>query len=479
MTTRQIAFTIGISLLSAVAAVVVYHFVAPPKQIVIREDFDARYIRNSDWVNDIRPRTFLSAMPTDFTQAADAVTPSVAFIRAFHTEKGDGLMGLLREEYSTTSGSGVVISSDGYIVTNNHVVEGGVRFEVILNDKREFSATIVGNDPSTDLALLKIEAEHLLAVEIGNSDSLRVGEWVLAVGNPFNLESTVTAGIVSAKGRNIDILEGQDRIESFIQTDAVVNPGNSGGALVNTNGELVGINTAIITRSGGYEGYSFAIPVNLVSKIVRDLRDYGSVQRGLLGAYIDNVTAGIAEAKKLRQVAGVLVTRVAENSGAENAGLHAGDVIIAINGKSVRDVPALQEILGQLRPGDEVKVTYVRNQKENAATITLKNKMNSTSSLSASEEQLLHQLGFELRNLSRDEQSRLGVKGAKVMSIFRGSQVEATNMEPGFVITSINNKQVSDVEHAIRLLKRTKGSVVISGIYEHYEGEYYYSFDKE
>lgn len=478
MTTRQIAFTVFCSLLSALLAVGIFHQVRPPEQIVIREGYDARYANQQALLEEIRPRTFLSAEPTDFTSAADAVTSSVVFIRAYLQTEG-GLFRNKQEAFSSSTGSGVIISADGYIVTNNHVIEGGQTFEVILSDKSEFTAEVIGTDPSTDLALLKITASDLHPVEMGNSDSLRVGEWVLAVGNPFNLESTVTAGIVSAKGRNIDILEGQDRIESFIQTDAVVNPGNSGGALVNTNGELVGINTAIITRSGGYEGYSFAIPVNLVRKIVNDLRDFGAVQRGLLGAYIEDVTTAVAKEKKLPKAAGVLITRVTEDSGADNAGLQAGDVITTINGLEVRGVPALQEILGQLRPGDRVSIAYIRNQQARKANIVLKNKLNSTSPLAATEEQLLHQLGFELRNLSRDERQRLDVSGVKVMSIFRGSKMEATNMEPGFVITAINDKKITDLEHAIRLLKRSSGKVILKGIYQNYDGEYFYAFNKE
>lgn len=477
MTTRQILITVLSSLLSAVAAVFLYQQLVPAQQIIVRDTTEARYASQQDWLSEIRPRTFLSSSPTSFSEAAEAVTPGVVFIRAYQAGN-TGFLRRSRPEITTSTGSGVIISETGYIVTNNHVIEGGQRFEVILSDKREYVAELVGTDPSTDLALLKIEDEGLPNVELGNSDSLRIGEWVLAVGNPFNLESTVTAGIVSAKGRNIDILDGQDRIESFIQTDAVVNPGNSGGALVNTNGELVGINTAIITRSGGYEGYSFAVPANLVRKIVKDLRDYGQVQRGLLGAYITDVTATIAEEKGLEEVAGVLITRITEDSGADNAGLAEGDVITAINDKEVRTVPALQEILGQLRPGDQVSLNYTRAGVDKKAKIVLKNKHNSTSHLALEEEQMLHQLGFELRNLSREERKRMDQSGVKVMSIFRGSEIESTNMEPGFIITSINDRTVRDMDDALRHLKRSEGQTILRGVYENYEGEYFYSFNK-
>ena len=477
MITRQILITVLCSLFSAVVAVFLYQWWVPQQQIIIRDTTEARYASQQDWLSEIRPRTFLSSSPTSFSEAAEAVTPGVVFIRAYQAGSS-GFLRRNRPQVTTSTGSGVIISEDGYIVTNNHVVEGGQRFEVILSDKREYIAELVGSDSSTDLALLKIDDENLPNVGLGNSDSLRIGEWVLAVGNPFNLESTVTAGIVSAKGRNIDILDGQDRIESFIQTDAVVNPGNSGGALVNTNGELVGINTAIITRSGGYEGYSFAVPANLVRKIVKDLRDYGQVQRGLLGAYITDVTAALAAEKDLPEVAGVLITRITEDSGADNAGLEEGDVITSINNKVVRTVPALQEILGQLRPGDQVSLTYIRDGRNKEAKIVLKNKHNSTSPLALEEEQLLHQLGFELRNLSRSERKRLDQTGVKVMSIFRGSEIESTNMEPGFIITSIDDRTVRDLDDALRLLKRSKGKTILRGVYENYEGEYFYAFEK-
>lgn len=476
MTARQITLTILCSCLSAILAVLLYSRLFPVKQQIIYEKTDDHYARNIN-LDDIRPRTFISSSPTDFTKAASAITPAVVFIRAYY-RKESSIFQRARQNASTSTGSGVIISSDGLIITNNHVIEGGQEFEVILSDKREFSAEVVGTDPSTDLAVLRINSKGLPRVELGNSDSLLIGEWVLAVGNPFDLESTVTAGIVSAKGRNIDILEGQDRIESFIQTDAVVNPGNSGGALVNTNGELVGINTAIITRSGGYEGYSFAVPVNLVRKVVRDITDYGSVQRGLLGAYISDMTADLAKDKGLNEVSGVLITRVTDDSGADNAGLQEGDVIIGLNGKTIPTVPALQEILGQLRPGDRITLRYIRDKEIYDVNIVLKNKRNSTSPLVASEEKMLRDLGFELRNLTRDEKKRLDKEGVKVISIFRGSLVEETNMEPGFVITIINDKTVDDLSSLLKQLNRAKGKVVLEGFYENYEGDYYYTFER-
>ena len=266
--------------------------------------------------------------------------------------------------YRVASGSGVIISSDGFIVTNNHVVEDGSRIEVALSDKRQLAAEVLGADPSTDLALIRIKARGLQSVEFGNSDHVDIGEWVLAVGNPFNLTSTVTAGIVSAKARNIRILESNYSIESFIQTDAVVNPGNSGGALVNTDGNLIGINTAIISESGGYEGYSFAIPSNLVRKVVADLREFGQVRRAILGVIIEDVTGELADQLRLPSVDGVYINKVSRNSSADEAGLEVGDVIVGINGIDTPSVPALQEQVALFRPGDRISVDFIRSGKK-------------------------------------------------------------------------------------------------------------------
>lgn len=462
------------SLLSAALAVMIYRLVDKPRQIIVRETTPAQYANwSEDLLNDIRPRTFLSSSPTNFISAAERVTAAVVNIKTMQESRfdlwGNGSVG-------TSSGSGVIITPDGYIVTNNHVVEDGDQVEVTLNDKREYKADIIGIDPSTDLALLKIKGKELHYLDLGNSDSLRVGEWVLAVGNPFNLESTVTAGIVSAKGRSIDILEGQDRIESFIQTDAAVNPGNSGGALVNTNGELVGINTAIITRSGRYEGYSFAVPANLVRKVIKDLRDFGVVQRGILGVFVDEINNARAEELGLKTVQGVYITRVTPGSGADEAGLQKGDVIIAINGVKTRTMPEMQEQVGRYRPGNKLNVEFFRNGKMNKAEVVLKDKSNNTIAQAADEANMLTNLGFEVRNLTREETKRLHVEGVKVISIYRGSTVERTNMDPGFIITKIDNKSVRSIDELIRELREAEGKVMLEGIYEDYPGEYYYAF---
>lgn len=463
------------SLLSAVLAVFIYRLVAPPQELIIRDSPTEAYAQlANDPLSDAPLRTFLSSAPTNFIAAAEVVTPSVVNIKAQQSGGSFDFWG--SNTYGTSSGSGIIISPDGFIVTNNHVIEDGTKIGVTLNDKREFEAELIGTDPSTDLALLKIDAEKLHPMRFGNSDSLRVGEWVLAVGNPFNLESTVTAGIVSAKGRSIDILEGQDRIESFIQTDAAVNPGNSGGALVNTNGELIGINTAIITRSGRYEGYSFAVPSNLVRKVIKDLRDYGVVQRGMLGVFIDKMTTERAKELGLAEIEGVFITRVSPGSGAADAGLQKGDVIIGINGVKTRTMPEMQEQVGRYRPGNTLNVDYLREGKKLTAKVQLKNKSNNTTVVASTDEEMLKDLGFDIQDLTADEIRRAGAVGVKVVSIIRGSKIERTNMEPGFIITKVGDKKVSSVEEFIKTLKTSKGKIMLEGVYEDYPGEYYYAF---
>lgn len=282
------------------------------------------------------------------------------------------------EQQVMGAGSGVIISADGYIVTNNHVVENAQDITVTLNDKREFPATIVGTDPQTDLALVKIECDGLPTLTFGNSDQVRIGEWVLAVGNPFNLTSTVTAGIVSAKARNLDILGENTSIESFIQTDAAVNQGNSGGALVNASGELIGINSAIASHTGYYTGYSFAIPSNIARKVVGDLKEYGMVQRAVLAVTIQEVDNNVAQELNLPQVKGVCITSVADDGAAYRAGLQQYDVITAINGTEVNSVSELREVMAQYSPGDRVEVAYLRDGSSHKTPLTLLNSEGTT-----------------------------------------------------------------------------------------------------
>ncbi|MCI4650930.1 trypsin-like peptidase domain-containing protein [Phaeodactylibacter sp.] len=296
-----------------------------------------------------RPRAWAEGPIEDFVSTSKLVTSAVVNINT-----------LSASGYRVSSGSGVIIATDGYIITNHHVVEDGATYEITMYDKRKLEAELIGSDPTTDLALLKVDTRGLKPVLYGDSDKVEVGQWVLAVGNPFNLSSTVTAGIVSAKARNINILRGSYSIESFIQTDAVVNPGNSGGALVNEKGELIGINTAIISESGGYEGYSFAIPANLVRKVVRDIREFGEVQRAILGVGIAEVTGEIAQQQALPGVAGVYINSVSQGSSAAEAGIREGDVIITINNVKTNSVPELQEQIALFRPGDKISLEFYR-----------------------------------------------------------------------------------------------------------------------
>jgi len=469
------------SLLSAFLAIAIYKYLENPEQIIIERPVATYTNLNGEDQQDLflgkNSENFTTSSPTDFIVASKRVTPAVVNIKALESSGFDWWNS---SSFGVSSGSGVIISPDGFIVTNNHVVQNGEKFEVTLFNHREYEAKLIGTDPSTDLALLKIKEKNLPFLKSGNSDSLQVGEWVLAVGNPFNLESTVTAGIVSAKGRNIDILEGDYSIESFIQTDAAVNPGNSGGALVNTNGELVGINTAIITRSGRYEGYSFAIPSDLVQKVIRDIRDYGEVQRGLLGVRIGEVTSQRAKQLGLPSVEGIFVSNLTSGGGAAEAGIKKGDVIIGINEIKVRTIPELQEQIGRFRPGDSIRIKYIRNGKEHKAIVTLKDKYNSTVFKVAREtNEILNGLGFELRNLTKDEIQRLRIRGVYVRSVDIGSTIGKTEMDSGYIITKINDHRVSSLNDVAEELKKSKsreGKVLLEGFYENYPGEYYYTF---
>ncbi len=467
-----------VCVLSSLLSVFIYsRFVEQQKVVWDNQEGETRLTGLVDKLFDNRINSpFRSASPTDFIVAAEIATPSVVNIRAVIESNGNIWGG---GALTGSSGSGVVVSPDGYIVTNHHVVEKSTDIKVTLADKRTYKAKLVGSDPSTDIALLKIEEKSMSFVVFGNSDSVRVGEWVLAVGNPFNLESTVTAGIVSAKGRNINILSGAASIESFIQTDAAVNPGNSGGALVNTAGELIGVNTAIITESGSYEGYSFAVPSNLVKKIVRDLREFGRVQRAYLGVGIQDLDSETALELGLPNAEGVLINRIATDGAASDAGLKPGDVVIGINNTNVRSTSALQEYVGRFRPGEKVDVDYWRGGKKLRSNITLKDVNNSTQIARAQGNELEPELGFALRNLSREEQRKLRLQGVMVSSVRRGSPVYETNMQPGFVITSINGKRVNNVSEAVQSLQSAINNLTLDGYYEGESDLYSYRFKKE
>ncbi len=362
------------------------------------------------------------------------------------------------------SGSGVIVSHDGYIITNNHVIDNATRIEVTLNDNRLYEADVVGYDPTTDLALLKIEEENLPYLEFGDSDELLVGEWVLAIGNPFNLESTVTAGIVSAKGRNINILTDTMAIESFIQTDAAVNRGNSGGALVNTRGELIGINTAIASTTGTFAGYSFAVPANIASKVTEDLKEFGEVQRGMLGVTISPVTSREAEERGLGVIRGAYVESVTENSAAEEAGIREGDVILKIDDNDVRNPAELIEAVGRKRPGDEVRVTYYRDGRERETSATLKNIYGEIATVTRETRETAEILGARFEEVSDQVLEQLNIDhGVRVAGVSRGALRNA-GIQQGFIITHIDNQEVTHPDDVISILEGRSGGVLIEGV---------------
>lgn len=364
------------------------------------------------------------------------------------------------------SGSGVIISDDGYIVTNNHVVEGATKIEVVMNDKRTYMAELIGTDKNTDLALLRVAEGNLPFLKLGNSDEVKVGQWVVAVGNPFNLTSTVTLGIVSAVGRNIDLLRSKGNkyaIENFIQTDAAINPGNSGGALVNVAGELVGINTAIASETGSYAGYGFAIPVNLMKKVINDLMKYGKVQRALLGVSIQEINQNLMDEKNLKDLKGVYVAEVVEKGAAEKAGVEKGDVILKIDGEEVNSSSRLQEKVGKYKPGDVIKITLRRGSSEKELQATLLGENGTAKIETATKTAGSEFLGMKLDNTTREERTKLDVKtGVKVSSIGSGVFKNA-GVPDGFVITMINNEPVYSAQGAVSVLKSLKGSIVIEG----------------
>ena len=376
------------------------------------------------------------------------------------------------------TGSGVIINTDGYIVTNNHVIDQAEEIEVTLHNNGTYKATVIGVDPTTDLALLKIEADNLRALSFVNSDDVEVGEWVLAIGNPFSLNSTVTAGIVSAKARNISINREDLAVESFIQTDAAINPGNSGGALVNLNGDLIGINTAIASRTGSYSGYGFAVPSNLVSKVVQDLLEYGNVQRGILGVRIQNMDGRLAKEKGIELIPGAYVAMVNSESAADEAGIEPGDIITAVNDKEINSSPRLQEIIAGFRPGDKVSIEVNRNGKQQTFQVVLKNTSGNTAIVKREEIALWNKLGAEFGTLDPEKAKSLNLEGGvEVTRLYPGKLRQETQIREGFIITHINGTRVKDSEDFKTLLERQKeGGVMLQGRYPDSERTYYYAF---
>jgi Do/DeqQ family serine protease len=358
------------------------------------------------------------------------------------------------------------------------VIDHAQKIEVTLNDKRTYEAKVIGKDPSYDLAVLKIEGKNLPYVSYGNSDDVRVGEWVLAVGNPFNLTSTVTAGIVSAKGRNINIIDndpqaGVNAVESFIQTDAAVNPGNSGGALVNTRGELVGINTAIASQTGSYAGYAFAVPSNLVRKVVSDLIEFGAVQRAYLGVMIRDIDSHLAKEKNISETEGVYVNGVNEGGSAALAGVKEGDVITKVGTVSVNSVPELQEQISRYRPGDKVALTIKRDTKESSLAVVLKNKDNNTRLVEKESVEVTRALGATFETVSGEEKAKLGIENGLKVTKLESGKLRSAGIKEGFIITTIDHKQVNSKEELKSVLENKKGGILIEGIYTNGMRAYY------
>jgi Do/DeqQ family serine protease len=392
---------------------------------------------------------------------------------------GPGAGGREFKQYGSGSGSGVIVSSQGYIVTNNHVIENANEIEVILNDNSKYTAKLIGADPSTDIAVLKIEGDNFQPIALGNSDDLRIGEWVLAVGNPFNLTSTVTAGIVSAKARNINLLSDRTNpnvvpIESFIQTDAAVNPGNSGGALVNTRGELVGINTAIASQTGSYAGYSFAVPVNLVQKVMRDLIDYGIVQRGYLGVQITDINQELKEKNKLPNTKGVFVSKVVADGSADKAGMKDGEVILKIGSKEVNSVAELQEEIGKRRPGDKVNLTVrTKDGDEEIKELVLRNSDGDTKLVSKEEISKNFALGATFSPLSSKELKELNISyGVKITSLNAG-KLKSIGLQPGMIILKLNNEAIESVEQLTAKLNGQNRGVLLEVMSESGKRDYF------
>ena len=449
--------------------------------------------------NSVASTSGVNAQPVDLTYATDKALPSVVTVRVVTNSKtqvvemedpfgdffdpfgffGRGQGGTQRRQVQTPkrqgSGSGVIISADGYVVTNNHVVDGADEITVILTDNREFSARIIGTDANTDLALIKVDGKNLPAISIGDSQKLKVGEWVLAIGNPFSIGTTVTAGIVSAKARSMAGQGGASvtSVQSFIQTDAAINRGNSGGALVNTSGELVGINSMLYSETGSYSGYGFAIPTSIMNKVVEDLKKYGTVQRALLGIqgsdlnnYVDGLKQQGKDVPDFGVVNGIYVAKVDEDGAGASAGLKEGDVITAVDNQPLTKMAELQEYLSGKRPGDKVTITYLRNKSKKSAEVTLKNAQGSTAVVKQAD---MDMLGAQFRPVNDDEKKQLEITyGLKVTKVNKGA-IKNAGINEGFVILSANDaplRSVNDLQDAVKSASTSKDPVLyVKGVY--------------
>lgn len=405
-----------------------------------------------------------------FVLASKVSTPSVVFIKTTAMVQQRDPFGLFFDGWDpfgsigkvSSTGSGVIVRKDGYIITNLHVIKDAQTIEVVLNNKKKsYTATLIGTDPSTDLALIKIDVDDLPAISIANSDDLQIGEWVVAVGNPFNLTSTVTAGIVSAKGRNINVVNNQFPIESFIQTDAAINPGNSGGALVNLNGELVGINTAIFSQTGSYAGYGFAIPANIVAKTIKDLIDFGQVQRGYSGIEADDVDEASEKSNKITE--GAMIKNLYNESPAAKAGLQKGDIIIKIQDRSITGKSTFDEHMSYYRPGDKIKIDYVRNGSEKETSMTFTNQDGETS-LEKKRSISSQKLGADFSNATKVELQKYNITSGVKVSNIKSGLIANMNIEDGFIFLKYNGNVCKDANELIAQLEKANGRIQIEGL---------------
>jgi serine protease Do len=476
MKAKRIFGLFTVALVGALAAVLIYTRFFQPKEMIVEVPAE--------------PRMSYVSLPgdpqgqnLDFTRAVAQSIDAVVHVKTKELREYssnswfDYFFGIPERTDSRPVfgfGSGVIISEDGYIVTNNHVIDRSDEIVVVLNDREEFTAKLIGTDPTTDIALLKVDGKGFSTLVFGDSDALQLGEWVLAIGNPYNLTSTVTAGIVSAKARNINILGAQEfSIESFIQTDAAVNPGNSGGALINTRGELVGINTAIASRTGAYTGYSFAIPTTIAEKVVRDLIEYGEVQRAILGITIQDVTAELAEDQGLDKIEGVYVNGIRDGGAAESAGIREGDVILSIDGVKLNSGAALQEHVSRYRPGDKVEVSLKRKGDVKQIDVVLRNLQGNTGIVQKND--IINVLGASFKPLSDNDKRSMGIRyGMKVTSVGEGKFRDA-GIKEGFILTSVNKKPVNDVNDITKILQNAEGGVIIEGL-DRAGSKFYYAF---
>jgi Do/DeqQ family serine protease len=466
MNGKRVAGTVAIALFSALAALLIYTgFFEKP--LVVEE-------RGSVMEQPVQftSNRIMADGVIDFSPVAERVVHAVVHVKTKTIREYSYRNPIFEYFYGETPGqsqevpgfgSGVIISSDGYIITNNHVIEGANEVEVTLNDNRTFPAVVIGRDPSTDIAVLKIDSKGLPWVEYGNSDDLRLGEWVLAIGNPFNLTSSVTAGIVSAKGRSLGLLEDQYRIESFIQTDAALNRGNSGGALVNTRGELVGITSAILSPSGAYAGNSFAIPTSIVKKVVEDLREYGEVQRAIIGVNIRDITSDDLKDLNLDAATGVLVTGITENGAAEEAGMKEGDIIVGVDSRKVSTAAELQEAIGKKRPGDKATVSVMRKGKSQEFNVTLRNLSGTTDIVKVGEGGGTI-FGVNFQPLTDSEKSEAGIsEGMRVASVGEG-RLRDLGIRRGDIVTAINGKEINTLADIRRVTDNGSELTSIFGI---------------